>query len=224
MALGLRRSGCSLGTSLAFWLGNPILNPATMIFMGFVLGWRWVGLRVVVGVLLVFVVSYFVQWLVRADPSIVPAPAIAGGSDAGTVDVAAPQSIWKRWLSELWRLSIGLIPEYVVLVLLLGAARAWLFPAVTPSADGVLWTIGLAGAGMLFVIPTAGEIPIVQTLMAFGLGVGPAAALMTTLPPVSLPSLAMVAKAFPLKILLAIAVIVVALGILSGAAAVLLNF
>ena len=224
MALGLRRSGCSLGASLAFWLGNPILNPATMIFMGFVLGWRWVGLRLVVGVLLVFVVAYVVQWLVRADPSIVPAPAIAGGSDARTADVRGPEAIWKRWLTELWRLSIGLIPEYVVLVLLLGAARAWLFPSVTPGADGVLWTIGLAGAGMLFVIPTAGEIPIVQTLMAYGLGVGPAAALMTTLPPVSLPSLAMVAKAFPLKILVPIAVIVVALGILSGAAAVLLNF
>ena len=224
MALGLRRSGCSVGTSLAFWLGNPILNPATMIFMGVVLGWRWVGLRLIVGVLLVFVVAYLVQWLVREDPPIEPAPAIAGGSDAETIDVTAPVAIWKRWLRELWRLSSGLIPEYVVLVLLLGAARAWLFPTVTPGAHGVLWTIGLAGAGTLFVIPTAGEIPIVQTLMAYGLGVGPAAALMTTLPPVSLPSLAMVAKAFPFRIVFAIATTVVVLGVLSGAAAVLLNF
>ncbi len=193
MALGLRRSGCSVGAALAFWLGNPILNPATMIFMGFVLGWRWVGLRLTVGVLLVFVIAYLVQWLVRDDSSIARAPAIAGGSDAGPID-------------------------------LLGAARAWLFPTVTPGAHGVLWTIGLAGAGTLFVIPTAGEIPIVQTLMAYGLGVGPAAALMTTLPPVSLPSLAMVAKVFPFRIVFAIATTVVVLGVLSGAAAVLLNF
>jgi uncharacterized membrane protein YraQ (UPF0718 family) len=224
VALGLRRSGCSIGTSLAFWLGNPILNPSTMIFMGFVLGWRWVGLRLVVGVALVFVVAYLVQRLVRDDELTTAAPAIAGSSDAGPKDVPPSKSIWTEWLRELWRLSLGLIPEYVVLVLLLGAARAWLFPTVTPSADGVLWTIGLAVAGMVFVIPTAGEIPIVQTLMSYGLGVGPAAALMTTLPPVSLPSLAMVAKVFPLKIVFALAMIVVALGLLSGAAAVLLNF
>jgi uncharacterized protein len=224
VALGLRRSGCSVGASLAFWLGNPILNPATMIFMGFVLGWRWVGLRLIVGVLLVFVAAYLVQWLVRNNPLIASAPAIAGGSDVGPIDATASAAIWRRFLRELWRLSIGLIPEYVVLVLLLGAARAWLFPAVTPGANSILWTIGLAGAGMLFVIPTAGEIPIVQTLMAYGLGVGPAGALLTTLPPVSLPSLAMVAKVFPLRIVFAIATTVVALGVLSGAVAVLLNF
>jgi len=224
VALGLRRSGGSVGASLAFWLGNPILNPATMIFMGFVLGWRWVGLRLIVGVLLVFVVAYLVQWLVHDNPPVASARAIAGGSDVWPIDAPASTGIWKRFLKELWRLSIGLIPEYVVLVLLLGAARTWLFPAVTPGANGLLWTIGLAGAGMLFVIPTAGEIPIVQTLMAYGLGVGPAGALLTTLPPVSLPSLAMVAKVFPLKIVVAIATTVVALGVFSGAAAVLLNF
>jgi hypothetical protein len=25
---------------LLFWLGNPLLNPATLVFMGFVLSWR----------------------------------------------------------------------------------------------------------------------------------------------------------------------------------------
>jgi uncharacterized membrane protein YraQ (UPF0718 family) len=44
---------------LAYWLGNPILNPAIMIFMGFVLGWRWTALRLVVGIVLVFGVATF---------------------------------------------------------------------------------------------------------------------------------------------------------------------
>ena len=119
---------------------------------------------------------------------------------------------------------MGLVPESVALVLLLGAARAWFFPAVDSNATGFLWTLGLALAGTLFVIPTAGEIPIVQTLMAFGLGVGPAAALMTTLPPVSLPSLAMLARAVPLKVLVFVTGAVVLVGGLSGAAAVALGF
>ncbi len=218
MALGLRKSGCSVGATLAYWMGNPMLNPATMVFMGFVLGWRWVGLRVLVGVPLVFLVAYVANWFVRPEEVVTApaAPAVAADDPRG--------SIWQRWLGALWQLSIGLIPEYAVIVLLLGAARAWLFPAVTPGADGLLWTLGLAAAGVLFVIPTAGEIPIVQTLMAFGLGVGPAAALLTTLPPVSLPSLVMVGKAVPARVLVFLGLIVAALGLVSAAIAVGLRF
>ncbi len=221
MALGLRKSGCSIGASLAYWIGNPILNPATVIFMGFVLGWHWVGLRLAAGVVLVFGVAYVVQWLVHPEP--LPGDAGLPTDQVAEADVRGG-SIWTRWLAALWKLAVGLVPEYVVLVLLLGAARAWFFPAVDSNATGFLWTLGLALAGTLFVIPTAGEIPIVQTLMAFGLGVGPAAALMTTLPPVSLPSLAMLARAVPLKVLVFVTGAVVLVGGLSGAAAVALGF
>lgn len=221
MALGLRKNGSSVGAAVAFWLANPMLNPATMVFLGFVLGWRWVGLRVAVGVVLVFGVAYLANRLVRPDEIANGVETAMGGAAEGET---ARGTIWGRWARALWQLSIGLIPEYVVLVLLLGAARAWLFPAVTPNADGVLWMLGLAVAGTLFVIPTAGEIPIVQTFTAFGLGVGPAAALLTTLPAVSLPSLAMLAKSVPLRVVVFLGVTVAVLGVLSGAAAVALGF
>lgn len=219
MALGLKKNGCSTGAALAYWLGNPILNPATMIFMGFVLGWHWVALRAVVGVVLVFGVPYLVEL-------VLPGKEAPDGMRAavGEGAVVVEGSIWSRWARTLWRLAIGLIPEYVVLVLLLGATRAWLFPTVTPSATGGLWALGLAVAGTLFVIPTAGEIPIVQTLMKFGLGVGPAAALLTTLPPVSLPSLAMLARVLPVRVLVVVAGAVIALGLASAAVAVGLGF
>jgi uncharacterized membrane protein YraQ (UPF0718 family) len=218
VALGLRKSGCSVGATLAYWLGNPILNPATMVFMGFVLGWRWVGLRLLVGVSLVFVVAYAANWLVRPeDVVITPAPPTAAAEPTAT-------SFARRWLEALWQLSRGLIPEYVVIVLALGAARAWLFPTVTAGAHGLLWTLGLSAAGTLFVIPTAGEIPIVQTLMGFGLGVAPAAALLTTLPPVSLPSLVMLGKAVPPRVLVFLGIAVAMLGLGSAAVAVGLGF
>lgn len=221
MALGLRKNGSSVGASLAYWIGNPVLNPATMIFTGFVLGWHWVGLRLAAGVILVFGVAHFVQRLVGPDPL----PRGTGHpADGGAQAAVRPGSIWARWLAAFWQLAVGLLPEYVVLVLLLGAARAWLFPVVGSDTTGILWTLGFALAGTLFVIPTAGEIPIVQTLMAFGLGAGPAAALMTTLPPVSLPSLVMLARVMPLRVLGAVTGAVVLLGALSGAAAVALGF
>lgn len=221
MALGLRQGGASIGAALAFWLGNPILNPATMVFMGFVLGWQWVGLRVVVGMILVFGVAYFVKWFVK-EGEVASRPLAAMAAVAPRE--ADGRSVWTRWARELGRLSVQLIPEYLVLVLALGAARAWLFPAVGPHSTGIVWALGLAIAGTLFVIPTAAEIPIVQTLMRGGLGVGPAAALLTTLPPVSLPSLVMLGKAFPRRVLVFVAACVVALGVLSAAAAVSLGF
>ena len=91
-----------------------------------------------------------------------------------------------------------------MLVLLLGATRAWLFPHVGPEiGNSIGWILAFALAGTLFVIPTAGEVPIVQAMLALGVGAGPAGALLMTLAPISLPSLAMVAPSFRPRVLLA---------------------
>jgi uncharacterized membrane protein YraQ (UPF0718 family) len=112
-----------------------------------------------------------------------------------------------------------IIPAYILSVLLMGAVRVWLFPHIGEAAsNSLIAVIGFAIAGMLFVIPTAAEIPIIQTFMSFGLGGGPAAALLITLPSISLPSLILVAKSFPKKVLFFVAGSVVLLGILSGIA------
>src|SRR5215831_1733001 len=67
--------------------------------------------------------------------------------------------------------------------------RAWFFPELTPAISHSFWLATvLAAAGTLFVIPTAGEVPIIQVLQQFGLGGAGAAALLITLPAVSLPS------------------------------------
>lgn len=44
---GMRRQQVSIGGALAFWMGNPVLNPATLVFMGFVLGWHFALIRLV---------------------------------------------------------------------------------------------------------------------------------------------------------------------------------
>lgn len=114
-------------------------------------------------------------------------------------------------------MTLRLIPEYIVIVLLLGAARAWMFPHIGPDiGEQWFWIVALAVAGMLFVIPTAGEVPIVQAMLALGMGIGPAAALLMTLPPVSLPSMAMLVQSLPWQLLLALAAAVVGFGVLAG--------
>lgn len=215
VAAGMRQSRASIGSVVSWWLANPILNPATLVFMGFVLGWGWALFRVVFGIAMVLGIAYLAE-------------RYAGPSEAGSLTQSLPPeaevstgNILVRWMREFMTLGIRLLPEYLILVLLLGAARAWLFP-VFSADDSMIWIVAMAVAGTLFVIPTAGEVPIVQAMLALGMGAGPAAALIMTLPAISLPSLAMLGSVFSLRIRLVIAIGVVLSGIAAGFSARLL--
>jgi uncharacterized membrane protein YraQ (UPF0718 family) len=134
-------------------------------------------------------------------------------------------NVFVRWLRLFVRMAARLVPEYIVLVLLLGAARAWLFPHIGPEVTSSLgWIVTFAFVGMLFVIPTAGEVPIIQAMLALGMGVGPAGALLMTLPPVSVPSFAMLSGSFRPRMLALVGTTVVFFGIVAGLATVALGF
>jgi uncharacterized membrane protein YraQ (UPF0718 family) len=67
-------------------------------------------------------------------------------------------------------------------------------------------------------------VPIVQAMLALGVGAGPSAALLMTLAPVSLPSLVMAKKVFSLRALAIVAASVTMAGIAAGLFAVGLGF
>ncbi|HEX8955874.1 MAG TPA: permease [Burkholderiaceae bacterium] len=211
VVVGLRARQASPGAAMAFWLGNTVLNPATLVFMGFVLGWNWTALRLVLGVLMVFGLGYLMNRLVTPQEAQAARQWMAQGADEDE------GSVFARWLGILGRMSMRLLPEYIVLVLLLGAVRAYLFPHIGPDiGNGMLWIAAFAVAGALFVIPTAGEVPIIQAMLSLGMGVGPAGALLMTLPPVSVPSLAMLSKSFSKKMLAAVVAAVIGFGVVAG--------
>ncbi|MBL5923339.1 permease [Lelliottia amnigena] len=211
---GMRRQQGSMGGALAFWMGNPVLNPATLVFMGFVLGWHFALIRLVAGLLTVLIVASLVQYLVK-DNTVQPVPV--------DIDASEPQGgFFARWGKALWQLFWSTIPVYILAVLVLGAARVWLFPHADGAIDNtLLWVIAMAVAGCLFVIPTAAEIPIVQTMMLAGMGTAPALALLITLPAVSLPSLIMLRKSFPAKALWLTGLLVALSGVITGSIALL---
>ncbi|PHX37137.1 hypothetical protein AO284_21160, partial [Pseudomonas sp. NZIPFR-PS2] len=123
VAAGMRRQQVSVGAALAFWIANPVLNPATLVFMGFVLGWGFTALRLVAGIVLVVGVSLVAQRISRPDQ--VPEPALEAMAE---VSVVESQPFLSRWLRTLWQLFWSTIPVYILAVLILGAARVWLFP------------------------------------------------------------------------------------------------
>ena len=209
VATNMRQSRASVGSVVSWWISNPMLNPATLVFMGFVLGWGWTLFRIVFGIAMVLGVAYLAERYggQRDD--------VAIGPDLIPEAEMPKENILIQWVREFLTLTIKLVPEYLILVLLLGAARAWLFPLLG-AHDGVFWIVAMAIAGTLFVIPTAGEVPIVQAMFALGMGAGPAGALIMTLPAVSLPSLAMLGSVFNLRTRLVIATGVILSGIVAG--------
>jgi uncharacterized protein len=221
VVVGLRERQASQGAAVAFWLGNSVLNPATLVFMGFVLGWHWTALRLVLGVILVFGGG----WLVDLTATSAERAMAREQLDALTSVPLQQGSAFMRWLKLLGQMTLRLVPEYIVLVLLLGAARAWLFPHIGPEVDNSIgWILAFAVVGTLFVIPTAGEVPIVQTMLSFGVAAGPAAALLMTLPPISVPSVAMTARALGRRVVALMVLMVLAIGVVGALAAVALHF
>jgi uncharacterized membrane protein YraQ (UPF0718 family) len=215
IAVGMLESGAGGASALVYWLASPVLNPAALVFIGFVLGWQWAALRLAVGVALVFILADVAARFVSPDWR--PAGPLSGPPQANRQFLFA-------WGSAFIRLAVRLIPEYAVLVFALGMVRAWLFPAMTPDIGHALWlTPALAAAGTLFVIPTAGEVPIIQVLQQFGLGGAGAAALLITLPTVSLPSLTMLARALPLRTIVVLGLGTFVFGLLAAAVAVALG-
>jgi hypothetical protein len=73
--------GVSTAAALAYWLGNPLLNPAVLVFLVFVAPWQWTATRLVVGVLIVVGGSALVARLVEGRPAEGAAPTawLSGG-------------------------------------------------------------------------------------------------------------------------------------------------
>jgi uncharacterized membrane protein YraQ (UPF0718 family) len=99
----------------------------------------------------------------------------------------------------------------------IGAFRGWLFPLGADLRSGLLLIVVAAVVGTAMVIPTGGELPIVQGLVLAGLSLGAAGALLITLPAVSLPGVAMVGRAFGWRVTAATAAVVVVGGLAAAA-------
>ncbi len=211
LAVTLRRDGAPPSAALAYWIGNPVLNPLVLAFLAVVAPWQWVLTRIVVGALLVFGATAWVGRLAPADAA-VPLP-----TPAATPPRAPLPSAPERYLRTFVRLTVTLVPLYVAAVFAIGLLRGWLLPI---DAAAVHWAVpsvlAAAALGILVVIPTAGEIPILLALSAAGVSGATIGVLLITLPAISLASMVMVARTFSIKLTAAMAGAVALCGLLGG--------
>jgi uncharacterized protein len=227
----LRRRGVPTETALAYWLGNPLLNPAVLAFLAIVLPWQWVTTRVLLSALLVFGLSGLLARLADS-PGPSPQGAVAPSPPASSPARSAPGDRqgavappFSRGASPATRFGKALlangaviVPEYALVVLLVGLLRGWLLPVGAATVHlAALVTVLAALAGTLVVIPTGGEIPLLAALAAVGVGKGPLGALLIALPAISLPSMAMVGRTIGWRVTIGAALAVAAAAVLAGA-------
>jgi len=103
----------------------------------------------------------------------------------------------KEWLSETWSLSKTLLPVLFIGVFIAGAIGAVLPGEIVAAylggnGLGANFFASIAGAFMYFATLT--EVPIIQALMAKGMGAGPSLALLLAGPSLSLPSMLVIGR------------------------------
>lgn len=206
---GLRSSGVTRSAALAYWVGNPLLNPAVLVFLALVLPWQYLGTRLVVGLLLAVGASALIgTWL---SGRVRDVPAAEPGAPARLKDLP------RRYLRSLGRFTLILVPEHLALVFVIGLVSPWLTGLYGLDAQlGALAIVVAACVGALLVIPTGGEIPIIVTLLAAGVGAGTTGALLIALPALSIPSMVMVGKAMGWKATAAMGIAVILGSVLAG--------
>lgn len=212
-----RRSPTFLLASLAYWVGNPVLNPAVLVFLFLVAPWQFGMVGIVVGLPPVVGGTVLVTWL--ADLG------LPGGVRPLPPELASPEppdpvrfsQFPSRFVRSLLQLTAVLVPAYVIVLFLSGYLSGWLsgFSGLDVRL-GAAAVLVCAVVSTLLVIPTGGEIPVVLALTAAGVGAGTAGALLITLPALSVPSMVMVGRAVSWRVTLVMAAVVAVAGLVAG--------
>ena len=205
----LYRGGASLGPTLAFVVSSPMLNLSSLVLAVSLLPLDFAVLRIggglVVGVLVTYLVSVVASGWAEKAPRVSP-PNKLEELSSRTLDAFSrwfqfetflggrspdsPSALIATWLDMAWRLGRVVAP-----VLFVGsvvtAAVVMVIPSPTNDFVGI---VAAAAFGTLLMAPTWTELPIALGLISQGLA-GPAAALLLTLPAVSIPCLVIVGGA-----------------------------
>lgn len=201
VSLGFYRGGAALEATLAMMLGSALLNPvgvlAIFTLMPASSGWA----RVTFALLMIFAVVPFVARAHRGRATVAPStPAAEDVLQAASPspDLSGPDT-WANAFKEAFRgwwrytsdLALRLVPAMLVAGFVVGAVFAIAPPQGLSDivGSGVVATVVAAGVGTFVQVPTLFEIPLVLGVLALGLGVGPATALLLTVPSTGLVTL-----------------------------------
>ncbi len=210
---GLRRAGAGLGATLAFFVTAPALNIVVILLAFQLLPLKLALLRTFLGVVAAIGVTYVVARLypsVRLESSISRCEV---QEDKGIGD------LFYSWVINTWENAKVAIPLLVLGILIVSVFKTVLpvETLVKNLGDGLMPTIVAAAVGTVVMVPTFTEVLWVGEFTKQGMGMGPAIALLITLPCVGLPSLWVLGRVFgSYRLATTLGIGIFVLGIISG--------
>ncbi len=227
----LYRKGASLGPVLAFTVSSPMLNITTLVLAAALLPTEFALLRIVGGIIVGIFITYGVsliaaRWVTGGEAEARPGRLFEWSSKVlgaysrlfhferlfseGAAD--SPVALISSWLGMVGRLARVVVPVFFV-----GSVLAvYIVRAMPDSGNNILGVAVTAIFATLLMVPTWTEIPLAVGLINGGL-TGIAAAVLITLPAVSIPCLLIIAGAVrSLKVALVLGFSVLMAGILAG--------
>jgi len=201
ISAAIYRSSRSVAAAVAFLLTSPTLNVTALILAAALLPAPYAMLRIVGGAVFVVAVAYLAASLgerIAGDESRQPPGRFLTlvsrifnpycnlfHFEPLGESRATPAGVIASWAHNSWRVAKVALPTLFVGAVLAGIVAVFLPTVFTNDFKGVALASLL---GTLFMISTWTEIPVAGVLAGQGLS-GPAAALLVTLPSVSLPCL-----------------------------------
>ena len=207
VSMGFYRGGAALEPTLAMMLGSALFNPVGILAIVLLMPGEMAAGRIAFGLAMIFLVVPLVARLERRPEAVM---AVAGGDEpslppGGGAAVALPRTeSWGRAAREALRawgensidLAVRLVPAMLAAGFVVGAILTFAPPQQLSDMVGseLLAVAAAAAVGTLIQIPTLFEIPLVLGVLALGLGVGPAAALLVTAPSFGVVTLGLTRK------------------------------
>lgn len=203
VASTIYKQGASVNSSLSFLVSSPMLNITTLMLAALLLPPTFASIRIFAGVLFAFPLTYILsllslKWQALENLEEKPAKThrmlsnlLNRYCNLFTSILTRNQTVSSPFrLISLWGKTTLRIAKIMVPLLFLGSLLASALTILLPSyfENNFLGVILASAIGTLLMIPTWTEIPVAQKLIENGF-LGPAAAMLVTLPAISLPCL-----------------------------------
>lgn len=211
--MGFTGAGLPLGVTFSFLISSPMVDLGSLILLMSIFGWKIAVAYVVVGLIVAVIGGSLIERMHMEDQ-------IQDFIRMGTnVDIESPQLTIKERLSYAGgqvKSTVKKVAPYIVIGVGIGAFIHNLIPK--EIIEGVLggnkfYSVPLATlVGIPMYADIFGTIPVAESLLLKGAGLGTILAFMMAVTTLSLPSMIMLSKAIKPK-LLATFVTIVALGI-----------
>jgi uncharacterized membrane protein YraQ (UPF0718 family) len=193
VSLGFYRNGAAVETSLGMILGSALFNPVGIVAVVLLFPPPLALARIGFGIAaILLLVPLAARW---AAPRCAPLGELPLGLPPEDPDDSWGGALWDgvgRWLANSADVAVRLGPPMLLATLAVGVVLTLVPPQELSErvGTGVAAIVVTAALGTLIQLPTLFEIPLVIGVLALGVGVGPAAALLVTAPSAGLVTLA----------------------------------